>query len=315
MQTLLQDLASLVKEFKEVAVLSVKKIVAEMRLPIAERSIVPVDAGGVAGGEKFIHKGVFFKFTEAGPLYGNSYAEAAKAARREFRGLEAVLQAGVGSGAARVHTGLMLCVDWGGFCVLASVLLPISGKTLVYGSADAAARVEVTDSRVNQLMSAVASQLNLAPHFVGAGATRALVHGPADLEGHLGSDGRFYCCDSARIFPPLPPVRSIPGSHLTRLMRPALVITNASPISSDAFTMFGRDHYAFHNAVAREAASRLWKELIPRTALELVDMAASSCVSLHVAYRRSAFASNGVNIHLMGFVRKAVLELAKALDP
>lgn len=39
-----------------------KTIVDEIHLPYSEKSIRPVDAGGVAGGIKYVHDGIFFKF-------------------------------------------------------------------------------------------------------------------------------------------------------------------------------------------------------------------------------------------------------------
>lgn len=35
-----------------------------------------------------------------------------------------------------------------------------------------------------------------------AKTSKTLLHGPIDIEGHKGRDGRFYLVDSARLFPP-----------------------------------------------------------------------------------------------------------------
>ena len=62
---------------------------------------------------------------------------------------------------------------------------------------------------------------------------------------------RFYVCDTARLFPPLPPDRAVRGSHLTRLMRPEAVKHSGEPLSSDAFTRFGIHRAREHNAHVR----------------------------------------------------------------
>mgnify|MGYP002480718021 FL=1 len=35
-----------------------------------------------------------------------------------------------------------------------------------------------------------------------------VLHAPTDIEGHIGSDGRYYVLDTARIAPPEPPQKS-----------------------------------------------------------------------------------------------------------
>jgi hypothetical protein len=36
----------------------------------------------------------------------------------------------------------------------------------------------------------------------GFGSIPKLLHGPTDIEGHIGVDGRHYVLDLARVFPP-----------------------------------------------------------------------------------------------------------------
>ena len=50
------------KAFTEAARDLAKQIVDELRLPSEQRTIQPVDVGGVAGGEKYIRNGIFLKF-------------------------------------------------------------------------------------------------------------------------------------------------------------------------------------------------------------------------------------------------------------
>ena len=58
-----------------------------------------------------------------------------------------------------------------------------------------------------RMMGRLARQLNLRPHYVRESRTgRAVVVDTcADLEGHLGTDGRLYVLDVARIMPPEAP--------------------------------------------------------------------------------------------------------------
>lgn len=55
----------------------------------------------------------------------------------------------------------------------------------------------------------------------------------------MGTDGRCYIVDAARLFPPEPPVKKLKGAVLYRLLRPELIKKSSSPISSDAFTLWG----------------------------------------------------------------------------
>jgi hypothetical protein len=61
---------------------------------------------------------------------------------------------------------------------------------------------------MNSIMERVAGILNLKGHICGLqDGPQVFLHGPADLEGHLGNDGRYYLLDFARLFPPEPVTR------------------------------------------------------------------------------------------------------------
>jgi hypothetical protein len=67
-------------------------------------------------------------------------------------------------------------------------------------------------------------------------------YGPGDIEGHHGTDGRFYMLDFARLMPPecpLPGQMREKGSLFFQLLRPELVKSNPVPLSSDALTGWG----------------------------------------------------------------------------
>ena len=62
---------------------------------------------------------------------------------------------------------------------------------------------------MNARMKLATSILNLRSHDVwNADRTSCVqLHGPIDIEGHLGRDGRYYVLDTARLFPPAIPVK------------------------------------------------------------------------------------------------------------
>lgn len=162
------------------------------------------------------------------------------------------------------------------------------------------------DVEANGAVALLASALNLAPHYVGRGQSRYLVHGPADMEAHRDATGALYVVDTSRLMPPLPPTPGAPrGSHLARLMRPELVQAASRPVSSDAFTGFGAHNAAVHNADARAAAALLMDVRLPALAASL-EGNADALLGCDEAWVRSAARSEGVNLHLLGHVRAAM---------
>jgi hypothetical protein len=80
-------LTALVEDFTETASEVGKTIISELHLPPDQRQVKPIDAGGIAGGEKSIAKGIFFKLAvDLHKLYGGD-RYAAKVASRELMGL------------------------------------------------------------------------------------------------------------------------------------------------------------------------------------------------------------------------------------
>ena len=88
-----------------------------------------------AGGEKFIVDGIFFKFArDWACIYGGD-AYTAKAASLELTNLRQFMSNQCGAVQSRLSLPLTLLADYGGYRIVASALLPISGaRTLVYGS-------------------------------------------------------------------------------------------------------------------------------------------------------------------------------------
>lgn len=182
-------LKGVLREFRDVATATASQIVEEMFLPLGERTIRPVDVGGVAGGTKFIHNGCFFKFVETSAIYA-SYAQvgqalphfspaarssylprvccvclrawlgcqAMKAANHEYRSNNALRELAIPS----LECAFQLLIDVHGFRCSATPVLPISAATLVYGSDDAARTVRVPCSACGLLGDCAAADAQLA---------------------------------------------------------------------------------------------------------------------------------------------------------
>jgi hypothetical protein len=119
-------------EFSDFTCKIVGTLVAELTLPNALKSIQQAQVGGIAGGNKYVYHGVFFKFVmDKGGLYGDD-AFAAKAAGHELKSLRHL----IGCRSAQLHFPLCSVIDYLGFRVIASSQLPINQDTLRYGSAD-----------------------------------------------------------------------------------------------------------------------------------------------------------------------------------
>jgi hypothetical protein len=217
-----RQLAAVGREFLETAFTYGKIIISERSLPVAAKTIRPVAFGGVAGGEKFLHANILFKFAldtlvargdgSKTWLYGGpdgpDHEAAIKAAGRELLGRDKYWLAWVNG----LHLPLMVLIDYKGFRLIAMPLLPISSKmTLRYGSSDGGSTVHASDAQLNAMMEAACRAMNLAGHVVRGtrSGEEVTIHGPADVEGHLGFDGRYYALDFARAFAPEAPAAAL----------------------------------------------------------------------------------------------------------
>ena len=98
----------------------------------------------------------------------------------------------------------VVLVDYLGRRLIVLSILPISKASLVLGSSDAGATVHDSSPEMARMIQQVGEALNLKGHLVEASNGSMFTYGPVDMEGHLGSDGRFYLVDFARLFPPDP---------------------------------------------------------------------------------------------------------------
>ena len=221
------QLHALTSDFADIAKAVAKIIVDEaMAPPGTPKSLPPSSStAGVAGGEKYIVGSMFLKFAnDHVGLYGGT-AFAITAAGLELEGLRAYLHLNLPG----LHVPLMTTIDYRGFRLIASSLLPIDpAHSLIYGSMDSAATVHADDPDFNALMEQAALRLNIAPHPVGRAPPYTTLCGPADVEGHRGNDGRFYLLDTARIFPPEEPSDTAIGM----LIHPGPWKTSAPSMSS-----------------------------------------------------------------------------------
>jgi alpha-tubulin suppressor-like RCC1 family protein len=297
------ELSALVIDFINMATTYARIIIGETFLPLEEKTIKPVDFGGVAGGEKFIVHGILFKFANnRSGLYPDEGA-AAKVAAHDLKGLRAYFNAGMPG----LHYPLMALVDYSGFRLSCQSLLPIDADTLVYGSSDGALHVQA-DPKFHQVLLRAANILNCKPHVAGRGRQTVEVASPVDLEGHMGNDDKAYLVDFSRSMPPEEPVPGLRAATLYRLLRPEFVKQYPVPLCCDAFSAFvPNDAEAEkHKEEVREATHYLRTVAVPRVAAALSAMLRAGWdVSLVAAVHRG-----GVNLRYLGLVRSHVRDVA-----
>ncbi|KYQ92909.1 hypothetical protein DLAC_05501 [Tieghemostelium lacteum] len=292
-----ERLSSLEHDFVYAAETYGRIIISEHFLPHNVRTIKPVTVGGIAGGEKYIVQGILFKFAvenETFGLYGND-ENAMKTAAHELNGCTSFLNVGVKG----LHVPLMAYIDYRGFRLVAMSLLPISKKSLVYGSSDAGQTVHTSNTLFNHLFASSAKIVNLKSHLVqdSSGDFKSL-HGPIDIEGHIGSDNRFYLLDFARLSPPEPP--SHRGSYLYKLLRLEFVRSYEKPLCSDAFSPMVSIDIENHNTEVREAYEHLLKVLVPKVAKIIDEKQQGSSINSDLKQFSKLLHSEGINVRLIG---------------
>eukprot|EP00026_Physarum_polycephalum_P000237 Phypoly_transcript_00237.p1 GENE.Phypoly_transcript_00237~~Phypoly_transcript_00237.p1 ORF type:complete len:1263 (+),score=191.32 Phypoly_transcript_00237:1964-5752(+) len=264
-----EHLMHLYQDFVSRATTYGKIIITEVNFPDDKKTIKPVDVGGVAGGEKYIKSGILFKFAlDINKIFGND-CNAAKVAGHELKGLISYYNCDVPG----LCLPLMLLIDYKGLRLTASTLLPISHGTILYGSHDAGRTIHDKDSVLKDKICQVAKRLNLKDHYCGMDGTSKLMHSPVDLEGHKGTDGRYYLVDFSRTLPPETPNPKYPVSYLYRLLRPEFLQSYNHPLSPDGFSIFSRSQtdFAQNNTELMYATNFLLKCVIPRSAQEMLQ--------------------------------------------
>lgn len=169
-------------------------------------------------------------------------------------------------------------------------LIPISDKTLAYGSGDAASTIHTSNRDFYDKVTLVCQELGLKAHQVKEKSTDKVktLSSPVDLEGHIGFDGRKYMLDFSRLFPPELPNKDVKASYLCRLLRPGFQLKKIfffvllfkqkffkefvkkysqmkGPLSPDAFSNFAKESNdrTQNNKEIAEASEYLLREQIP----------------------------------------------------
>jgi len=175
-------------------------------------------------------------------MYGGEQEDtgkAMKAAANELLGLH-LLYVGTMGLKERIHFPMMALFDYCGFRIIACSLLPINQNTLKYGSCDGGKTINCEDEKLADLIKQTCTKVGLDSHLI----KEKLIYGPGDIEGHLGTDGKYYMLDFSRVCPPeAPPLDRTnhdARSVFYKVLRPELVMkhktqTNKS-LCSDAFT-------------------------------------------------------------------------------
>jgi len=184
-------LRQLCSRFAETASSVAVQIISELHQPLNRRTILPLDCiGGVAGGEKYLHSGIFFKLSRDWKgIYGGD-GNAMKAAEHEIKGGMAFLDCRI----VNLRLPLMALIRYRGHCLLAESIIPVGRDSLIYGSRDGGVTIHADNPEMNEKVRLAAKHLNLKAHRIWDKARRktVILHAPIDLEGHLGRDGLFY---------------------------------------------------------------------------------------------------------------------------
>eukprot|EP01114_Cavostelium_apophysatum_P017894 TRINITY_DN5408_c0_g1_i1.p1 TRINITY_DN5408_c0_g1~~TRINITY_DN5408_c0_g1_i1.p1 ORF type:complete len:1291 (+),score=352.75 TRINITY_DN5408_c0_g1_i1:103-3975(+) len=264
-----KQLRTLCEEFAMSAVTTAKIIISELFLDAEDKTIPPITSvvGGVAGGRKYFHEGIFFKIPlDDLDIYGGDEG-IIKSAGHELRGLMSLYDCRIKG----LHFPLMVLIDYRGWRVLASSLLPLGKNTLVYGSSDGAASIHASSDEMNAKIALVAKKLNLQSEYIwnNSHSQRVQLHTSCDIEGHIGRDNRFYLVDTARLQPPASPQLGVKAAFLTQQLRPEFVKSYRIPLCPDSFSGFALENKPKHNGEIREATDLLEHEVVANVGSKL----------------------------------------------
>lgn len=275
------DISYMYIDFIRSAKLYGKEIIQERWIDNASKTIKSLDVGGIAGGDKYLADNIFFKFNlDHFLIYGGS-RNAAKASFHELRNYNLLAE----SFNPNLRFPLFVNLDYIGYQVSCMCLLPVNKNSLIYGSADGGKTVKM-DATISKEIDKISSSLNLCAHLAGEGPTPPSLTFPCDIEGHVGSDGRYYILDNARIMPPEPPS----GNFLCRLMRHEFVRQYSKPLCSDAYSNFvsrkdiKRVTYAQD---CNDAYMKLITDVIPKF-VDKLQLPADICISFYNEYNHAS---------------------------
>lgn len=233
-------------------------------------------------------------------MYGGAMPStefAMKAAKHELRSTIAYFST------STCRVPLVALVDFRGYRVLCSSLLPIDRTTICYGSSDAGRTIHA-DADAALLFEYAGEKLNLKKHKFKGKELCA----PVDIEGHHGHDGNMYCVDLARLFPPEAPplaLQSHPRAIYFRMLRPELVRAFPNPLSSDAFTNFGASDELCteHNSEVEQATKHLQSVVLPQFAKWMCTSSSTVNSFSSLVYHMHR---RGINLRYLGLLRSTI---------
>lgn len=296
-------IATVSQDFVQTAIMYGKIIISEVFLPDENKTIKPTKSiGGNAGGEKYLFNGILFKFAIDWKDIYSSDMYAMKAASHEMKGLEQFLEL---EKISMIRVPLMTIIDYLGFRLIALSVLPINNTTLVYGSNDSGYSV-IAEDPYKEIMEEAGKQMNLQKHTAGQMLEKScVIPFPADIEGHIGTDNRFYALDFARVMPPTYPTKSINmNQYLYNLFRPEFVKKYKVPLNPDSFSNFDKhDTNRLNYRIDIDEATKDLLETIPNrigsmeSSCEFSDKTNSSQF-VNLIHRL------GINVRYLALVRK-----------
>ena len=301
-----RKMEALLESFRDTVTPIIETIVAERHSPIKTVPLQPL--GGIAGGDKYVVGNIVVKFAVTDRtlrMYG-SHENAVKSVGHELRGLNAIISTEL----SILHVPLVMTVSYLGHVVWVASKLPIDETTLKHGSRDGGKTVVSNDDQARDIANKLGKVLNLKEHVAGTSGTELC--GPADLEVHLARDGRFYAIDTARMFPPdcNQAIGHAPNFFLYRSLRQELVQSLPMPLSSDAFSAFGRHHQTEHNEEVRRASTFITNQLIPNLCRDVPQLFRMASVRepFNVA---AVFHDCGVNLRYLALVLQQYTEASR----
>eukprot|EP01091_Cochliopodium_minus_P008352 TRINITY_DN1876_c1_g1_i2.p1 TRINITY_DN1876_c1_g1~~TRINITY_DN1876_c1_g1_i2.p1 ORF type:complete len:1315 (-),score=354.21 TRINITY_DN1876_c1_g1_i2:100-3675(-) len=287
-----------------------KIIIKEIGLPIEEKTIKPINKGGILGGEKFVVGNILFKFAiDKNNLFNGNTNASQKVAGHELKCLSQVSSLNMEG----LRYPLMCLIDYLGHRLIAMSILPIQGSserksTLVYGTQDGGKNYTFSDPVAKKFADAIGKKLNLKKHKINSSNNN--IYTPADIEIHKGYDGNYYILDFSRLLPCDYIDKKKQGSIFYRMFRPEFVSNYKIPLCSDSFSGFLdisqlptcnneiKFAHKFLNEIILKFSQKLSQEVIPvfskHKKYTNVEISKSLTERMH---------SEGINIRYAGRVR------------
>eukprot|EP01130_Rhizamoeba_saxonica_P005451 TRINITY_DN2182_c0_g1_i1.p1 TRINITY_DN2182_c0_g1~~TRINITY_DN2182_c0_g1_i1.p1 ORF type:complete len:1137 (-),score=253.40 TRINITY_DN2182_c0_g1_i1:302-3508(-) len=301
-----QDISGSV--FSETATNYGRIIVSEKNLPNWEKSIVPVDAGGKAGGEKYIARGIFFKFAQDVPassnwwIYGKKKRDdqpAMKGMGNDLKTIDAIRKTSTYISKS-IKVPNMCLIDLNGFRLCAMTQLPISKHTLVYGTDDGGKTIHTSDSdeRLQHIVNSLATDLNVSEHPVMEKKTSEvkMMKLAADVEVHK-VENEYYILDCARVIPPNSYDRPLVNTFRMEYH------LNQHPLSSDVFLFFGNLSKKVHDKQALEAIDEFENMIVSQEIVLFIDEKIIDPLDVSPIFHQK-----GINLRYMGIVLEKIIQ-------